>query len=93
MCLVYPIYLTHAIKYRYFSYFLIAFKMTISTRQIFEVFKTGLNHKIRRSFKKSNRKNQVCNEIRGSIDKKSITTAMVATELCKFGKLFAIERK
>ena len=93
MCLVYPIYLTHAIKYRYFSYFLIAFKMTISTRQIFEVFKIGFNHKIRRSFKKNNRKNQVCNEIRGSIDKKSITTAMIATELCKFGKLFAIERK
>ena len=56
MCFVYPIYLTYAIKYRCFSYFLIAFKITISNRQIFEVFKTGLNYKIRQRFKNNNKK-------------------------------------
>ena len=56
MCFVYHTYLTHAIKYRYFSYFLIAFKITISNQQIFEVFKTGLNYKIRQRFKNNNKK-------------------------------------
>ena len=86
MCFVDPIYLTHAIKHGYFGY--LRFQITD-----FWGFKTGLNHKIRQRFKNNKKQNQVCNEIRGSIDKKSITTVAVATELCKFGKLFAIERK
>ena len=86
MCFVDPIYLTHAIKHGYFGY--LRFQITD-----FWGFKTGLNHKIRQRFKNNNKQNQVCNEIPGSIDKKSITTVTVATELCKFGKLFAIERE
>ena len=95
MCFVYPIYLTHAIKCRYFSYFSIAFKITISNRQIFEVFKTGLNYKISQHFKNNKKIKFVTKSgfpLINSIQKVN-STAMVATELCKFGKLFTAERK